>query len=157
MLGDISLNFIYLEQLLLSIIVNSLKIDSFFIDMLIGGDDFKVLVAKFKKAVIYVFDSNLKKDDVLYNELYSISTKLTDALQVRNKYMHGTIQQNPFKNIFELIKFRRDITKKDHSFIEFDTVTLETLKDVNKTINDCATLLSDFEQKIIKIVYPNGV
>lgn len=151
-LGDISLNFVYLEQLIFSIISNSFEIGSHFIDILIGGDDFRPIVSKFKKSVIYVLDSNrISKDDKLYKDFEKILIELKGAQADRNKYFHGFMRENPFKNIIEFHKFKRDIDNKDHSIIEFDEITIDKLNKANSRIKTCHLLLSLFEQEIIKL------
>jgi hypothetical protein len=137
LLGEISINFSYLQQEIISTISTSTSIDSDLIDRLIGRDNFEALISKLHNSVIYcLHDKELLTAD-LEKEFEEIIKKITTAKEKRN-------------NLITMLGFKNRVGK-DKTYIKFEPVDAPSLKQFNEEIIFTFETLGNFEEKIIKL------
>lgn len=149
LLGEISINFSYLQQEIISTISTSTSIDSDLIDRLIGRDNFEALISKLHNSVIYcLHDKELLTAD-LEKEFEEIIKKITTAKEKRNNLLHSFIFPNKEGNI-TMLGFKNRVGK-DKTYIKFEPVDAPSLKQFNEEIIFTFETLGNFEEKIIKL------
>ena len=150
-IGAISIDFAFLERMLIRIISQSAGANIHVIERLVVNDSFEVLLFKFKKLFIFRYHYfGLDKDDKeLIKEFDSLIDCLYTINRRRNKLIHAIWLTDKNGQIVRH-KYRRSI-KKDPSIDDRQTITLEYFKDFLKEIYDNTILLLRFKRKIIKL------
>ena len=148
--GKVSLNFVELERNILFTISLSLSTDSYLIGSILGTDNFEALLSKLKNSIIYFLKlHNIGNNDLLV-ELKGIIKKLREVQRQRNEKVHALIFKDEHGK-YMLSKIKRDVSENRELF-DFKPITLSDLIKLNKDINDCFCSVSNFRDKIDKLL-----
>ena len=152
-IGQVSVNFGYLERTVLATISELISVEPSFINRLIGGDNFSVLITKFEKTIIFQLRYNglIKKDcsNDLSLEIKNLVKKLDDINSKRNKFIHSFWSLDE-DGVVTITKFMKK-TKKT-SIIDGQTVGLESIKELDQEITDCRHSLENFKNKVFNLL-----
>lgn len=158
-LGEMSVEFVYLERVLHSAISDVTSIETNLMDRLIATDSFEVLISKFNNIIIYKlheYVTNKKQLEELKKELKLLCKDIRDVGEQRNLLIHSLWFKNS-DGITIRQRFNRNI-KEIPSFNEKEKFELQTelksLKDFIVKINKTINTVSSFTDKIIKLLSP---